>query len=213
MEVFFYCNYANSKAGFQLTRLKSGKLVSTSLFNSGNKGELLIDRFFSYDLFRVLWTEIPTEDSKPFKAEAQSSFFGIRGLTGTISDRSGYLNIAFLSGKDEILETEYLARGILTDIRKFTKETFLCLSVGGETSYELDSARFSSLIDRTINSEYRPLPITETLNQSNTTLRSLLKFGVLSDSWEAASSLFEPKWLWKLRPGQVIDDEEFKKFI
>lgn len=211
MDVYFYCNYANSKRGFLLTKLCADGLETASMFNSEDKGELMVDKFFSYDAFKLLWMDITEDNSVVFKPEVSKSFFGIRGLTGTISDRNGYLNIAFLAEKDESESLEYLVRGILYDLKSFTDKVFNALSVGGELGYELDTGKFEAIIDYTANISYDDFPI-EIKSEGNTP-RSLFKLGVYVNSWESASQDFEPNWIWKLKPKQAMDENTFRNLF
>lgn len=211
MEVYFYCNYANSNRGFLLTKLCPDGLKAVSLFNSQDKGEQLVDRFFSYDSFRVLWTEIPENYSSLFKPETEYSFFGIRGLNGTISEKKGYLNIAFLACKDEKEELEYLVRGILYNVRLFSSKIFDALSAGGKDSYELDTEKFADIIDSAANTQFADFPIK--IRSSSNTMRDTLKLAVYVGSWEDACSKLGPDWLWKICPKQAISESTYKELF
>lgn len=211
MDVYFYCNYTNSQRGFFLTKICNGKLEPVSLYESKNKGELLVDRFFSYDNFHLLWMELPEDGTSFFNPEINCSFLGIRSLNGEISGRNGYLDLAFLANKNETDDMEYLVRGILSGTETFKRNVFECLSVGGKNGYELNTEKFSELLDKTANSIEHNLPFS--FIKKNRTQRNMLKFGVLSGSWEEASCTLGPSLLWKLRPKEVIDIQQFKKLF
>lgn len=211
MEVYFYCNYNNSSRGFLLTKLCRDGLKSVTLFNSQNKGELLVDRFFSYDCFRILWLEIPKNNTHFFKPETENIFFGLRGLNGTISGKKGYLNIAFLADNNEKEEMENLVRGILCDISCFSDRVFNALSAGGKDSYELDTEKFTAIIDSAVNNEYTYLPFN--IKTTCRTLRDLLRFAVYVGAWEDAYPNLESDAIWKIRPKQAINEKNYTQLF
>jgi len=211
MEVYFYCNYANSKRGFLLTKLCADGLNTVSLFNSHDKGERIIDKFFSYDIFKVLWMDIQKDGFAYFNPGTVESFFGIRGLTGTISGRNGYLNIAFLAERDEAFALERLARGILSDIKAFSTRVFDVLSVGGKLGYELDAIGFEALLDYTANIVCNNFPVD--IKRNSESPCDLFKFGVYVGSWESASREFMPDIPWKSKPKQALDENTFRNLF
>lgn len=211
MKIYFYCNYSNSRRGFYLTKLCDNGLEAVSLSDSDNECEMLLDRFFSYDCFRVLWIDIPKDEMVLFNPEAKAAVFGIKGFTGEISDRKGYLNLAFLADENELLVFEKLAKGILSDINGFAKGVFDCLSVGGKNSYELDTERFMALIDKTEKEEALNLPAV--IKSSCHTQRDMLKLGVFRDSWEYALRIIGSPWYWKIRPKQAIEENQFNELF
>ncbi len=210
MEIYLYCNYTNSKLGFHLTHLKGNKLEPISLCGSCNKGEQAVDRFFSFDRFHVLWQEIQQDEKNVFNPEPTMSLFGVRGIHGKISDRDGIINIAILSSEYEMHRHERLARGILSEMRRFCRDIFAYFAISGENGYELNAEEFVKFIgyfERVGGTAEVPFVI----GNGMSTAKDLLRMGVYSGSREEAVSDFGPSWLWFIKPKQLIGAEEFRK--
>lgn len=211
MEVYFYCNYTNSYRGFYPAKLCADGLREVNLLNSQDRGELLAERFFSYESFRILWLELPEKDTSFINPVTEKSFLGIGGLEGTISDKKGYINMAFVADKDEKDITESLARGILHNLKEFSARVADALYIEGKGIYKLDTEKFTSIIDDTVNAEVESFPFS--IKAKNTSLRDMLRFAVYIGSWENAACILEPDWLWKIRPKQAISEKDFKEHI
>lgn len=207
MEIFFYCNHSNSRRGFYLTKLCDTGLTDVSLSYSDDKCEMMLDRFFSYDYFRVLWLDIPKDDTVLFNPEARASIFGLRGFTGEISGRKGYLNLAFLAKEDEMFKLKKIIGSILDDIEDFVRGVFGCLSVGEKNGYEINTERFGELLDKLESDDNGQLPVI--VRSACLTQRDLLRFAVFSGSWEHVSQTISQSWIWKIRPKQAIDENQF----
>ncbi|MBR3802339.1 MAG: hypothetical protein IKK37_02700 [Clostridia bacterium] len=209
MDIYFYCNYINSRKGFFLTKLSDSGLIPATFMYSNDKYDMFLDRFFSYDCFRVLWYKIPKNESASFFPKSNASFFGLRNFTGDISDRKGYLNLAFLAKDDEIATLDKLADGILADINSFVAAVFSCLSVGSKNSYELDTQRFMAVIGQAMAKENSQFYVLK--KSSLFTAKDLLRFGVCKGGWDYASKLLCDSISGKSRPKQMLDESEFER--
>ena len=209
MDIYFYCNYINSRKGFFLTKLSDSGLVPATFMYSDNKYDVFLDRFFSYDCFRILWYKIPENESASFFPSSNACVFGLRNFTGEISDRKGYLNLAFLAKDDEVETLEKLADGILADINGFVECVFSCLSVGGKNSYELDAEKFTALLRQTTTKENSRFFVSK--KSSPLTAKDLLRFGVFKGGWDYASKLLGESLSRKSCPKQMLEESEFER--
>lgn len=209
MEIYFYCTYQHSVKGFFTTKLSETGLEPVSLSASDKKQDLFLDRFFSYDSFKVLWCDVPTDDSTTFKVKPEFSVFGLKKFTGTMSDRKWYFNFAIIADKSEIPTLDKIAFGVLKDINGFVRETIECLSVGEKGRYEIDVQKFKKLLYEKA-SEQEKIPFVS-FYPTYRTIRDTLKFCVLTNSWELISDFFGKSFLWKIKPKQAIELEQYEE--
>lgn len=210
MKLYLYCSYANSRRGFVLAELQEKELAPVSLSGSEDPGEQIVDRFFTYDAFRILWQEFPKSSGIPVFPQSGGGMFGIRGLRGTISDRAGVVNFALLADKEERERLEGLALGILSDPEGFALSLCGCLSIGGPCGYQAEGARLWELLD-SIHPEAVPERLQayrDGLGQRMYTVREMLRLAVYVGSWEQAAQYLYPQWIWKARPKQAFSQEE-----
>lgn len=207
MKIYLYCSYTHSKRGFVLSQLIENDLVSVSLSTTENPGEMLVNHFFTYDAFRVLWQEYPEENSFPILPKTGGTMFGIRGLRGPLEDRTGIINFALLADKDEQQALSRIAEGILESPENFALGICQCLSIGGPCGYTADGAAMKALLnalqeDHTQSLRETKIPIVRSV-------RDMLKFAVYVGSWEQAAAHLRPRWIWKICPKQALSQEEF----
>lgn len=221
MDIYLYCSYENAKRGFYLTRLEDSGLVAGKLSGSEGKCEKLVDRFFMYDDFHILWQEVPRSDPFPFFSTADGGIFGVRGLRGEISGRKAVGNVALIAGKDELSLLENTAVRIISDIGSFAPALFKCLSVGGPCGYGADAEALRALFDKLgkkkPNDINLPDAMREILQRSGenklTSDRRLLRFAVYVATWEQAVEHMKPRWLWKVCPTQAVSTEKFAELM
>lgn len=227
MEIYFYCSYEHSRKGFFLTRLQGDTLVPADGI-SGTAAPEQVRDFFSYDRFRILWRDFCAEEGGILFPVPAMCFFGIRGLEGIMSDRRASVNLAVTAGWDEFFSVKHFVLSVLGDFDAFSLKLLQCLSVGGKCGYELNREAFEryggewfrkcagtdmQAAGRLCVPETDPagallLRLQKTDNVPKTE-RDLLHFAVCSMDWAAAVSGFEHKWLWKLPPKCVVNQEEF----
>lgn len=215
MKLYLYCSYANSKRGFVLTVLQETELAPVILSGSEDPGEQMVDRFFTYDAFRILWQEFPKNNSLPVFPQSGGGMFGIRGLHGTISDRAGVVNFALLADQGEQERLEALALGILADPEGFALALCGCLSIGGPCGYHAEGPRLWELLD-SIQPEAVPerlLAYRNGLGQRMYTVREMLRLAVYVGSWEQAAQYLYPHWIWKARPKQAFSLDEIDSLL
>ena len=221
MDIYLYCSYENSSRGFYLTRLEGNILVAENLADSEDRCGQLVDRFFTYDDFRILWQEIPKSNTHPFFPAAECGMFGIRGLQGYISERRAVGNLAIAAGADELPMLGNIAAGIITNTDAFGPAFFNCLSVGGPCGYSADAEALRTLIGdlgRNAPDEKNiPYAMRELLRRSDKSRllsdRGLLRFAVYVATWEQAAERLKPRWLWKTRPARAFSITEFEEIM
>lgn len=214
MELFLYCSYTHSRRGFVLTRLKGNELVPASLIDAQGGGEKILERFFSYDVFRILWQEFSDYSRIPLLPGTGGAIFGIRGLKGKISDREGVINFAILANKNEIQQLEKMAAGILSDPDGFGLALSRCLFVGGICGYQADIGRLRELL-QSIRREDVPEAFQSAWENKGIaySVRNQLRFAVYVGTWEQVVTYMQPQWLWKSCPKQAYDQEKFAKLL
>lgn len=193
-----------------MTRLGERELIPAGLAESEDLGEQLVNQFFTYDAFRILWQAFPKKGSIPLFPQAYGGMFGIRGLRGTISERTGVVNFALLADGQELERLEQTAVGILADPEGFALTLCGCLSVGGPCSYQADGQRLPELLDA-IRAQPVPTALQEYLDSRSQrvyTPREMLQLAVYTGSWEQASEYLYPRWIWKSRPRQAFSQED-----
>ena len=208
MKIFLYCSYTNSKRGFCLTCLEGDRLVSKLLYDSQDTGEQMVDRFFAYDNFRILWQEFPANEQIPIVFRPAGGIFGVRGLKGKISDRDGVVNFALLAGAEETGQLQAAAEKILKDLSGFSASLFRCLTIGGSCGYQAEGDTLRTLFENLW--EEGPSPAEESRRVVRTS-RDLLRFAVYIGDWEQASAHLVPGWLWKICPKQAVSEAEFQE--
>lgn len=207
MKIYLYCSYTHSKRGFVLSQLVGNDLAAVSLSATEDPGERLVNLFFTYDTFRVLWQAYPEENSLPILPRTGGTMFGIRGLQGPLEDRTGIINFALLAGTEEQELLNRIAEGILASPEDFALGICRCLSIGGPCGYMADGAALRELL-RVIqeNHTHRQEDTNISITRS---VRDMLKFAVYIGSWEQAAEYLRPRWIWKIRPKQALSQEEF----
>lgn len=217
MEVYFYCSYEHSQKGFYMTRLDGNTLVPAA-FDELPK---IAEEFFSFDRFQLLWRDISQEDSSWLKPNIAGSFFGIRGLKGNMSNgRNGTVNLAFWVNEEEIVLLRRTALTILGDFDTFRAMIFGWLSIGGPCSYQLDCASFSDWVRRCGQMN----KLRQIAEENGTAIQllpflqhagppvvesELLHLAVCSSSWKDIYETMGHKWVWFLKPRNVLTTEEF----
>ena len=209
MKLYLYCSYTHSKRGFVLTRLDGDELIPISLLGAKNVGERILDRFFSYDGFDILWQEY-SEGSLPLFPSVVGGVFGIRSLKGKISDRDGVINVAFQAEKHETDKLGKLAIGILADPEGFAQTLCSCLSIGGICGYRADAQQICGLLEtlpmENLSEALQQMPIVRSKPHS---VRDQLRFAVYAGTWEQVAEGMSLHWIWRSRPRQVISRETF----
>lgn len=218
MEFYFYCSYEHSVRGFFPVCVQEDKILPCD----GSAGVSLPSQvwdFFSYDRFKLLWREYPSENGGKLFPEPEKSLFGIRVLHGNMGTKKGIVNFAVMAEEDELARMEKLATAILFRYDEFVSMLFSFLSVGGEYGYCIDIKRFFAYIEEI---EQNPLPDDvsdkkERINYVKTiknrtgilTERDLLRFGVRTDAWKSIAQAMGDKLLWSFCPKTVIDTKKF----
>lgn len=213
MDIYLYCSYTNARLGFCLARLEGNALVPAVLSDSA--GERLVNDFFFYDRFRVLWQEYALDAAPFFLKGVGGGVFGMRSLHGTISGREGVVNFMLSAEKEELETLQSTALGILDDPAAFTSALFDCLEIGGSCGYQADGRTLRNLF----NSIHRkvedgsPHMIEQFLCSSTVerilSARRFLRFAVYISSWEQVCEQFGPKLLWWRCPQQAISEAQF----
>lgn len=214
MKLYLYCSYTHSKRGFVLTQLMEDKLVPVSLINTQMAGEQILEHFFSYDAFRILWQEFSDNGRIPLFPGTGGAVFGIRGLNGKISDRDGVINFAVLCDRNETAELCRLAAGVLSDPERFVLSLSSCLSIGGICGYQADAGRIRELLTST-QTDHLPAVLRHLPNIRNRaySVRDQLRFAVYVGTWEQASQHMSPGWIWKACPKQAISQDMFAEYF
>ena len=210
MKLYLYCSYTHSKRGFVLTQLVNDELEPVSLAGSEDPGEKLVNAFFSYDAFRILWTEYPEEKSLPVLPRTKGCLFGIRGLRGPLEDRTGIINFALLADPEEMEEMNRIASGIVANPESFVLAICSCLSIGGPSGYKADGSAIWEVLK---SIQQAPEPNMEeepgSFRSVAYSVRNMLKLAVYIGSWEQAAEYLHPQWIWKICPKQAISQEAF----
>ncbi len=215
MEVYLYCSYANSRRGFVMTRLEERELAPAGLAEATGAGQQMVYRFFTYDVFRALWLEFPESGRLPLLPQADGGMFGIRGLRGEISQRTGVINFALLADRQELERLERMAAGILADPEGFALALCGCLSVGGTCGYQADGQKVWELLEQ-VAAQPVPAALREYLDRQSQrvyTSRDLLRLAVYTGQWEQAVECLHPKWLWSSRPKQALTQQEAAELL
>lgn len=207
MKIYLYCSYTHSKRGFVLSQLIGNDLAAVSLSAAEDPGEILVNHFFTYDTFRVLWQEYPEEKSLPILPKTGGAMFGIRGLQGPLEDRTAIVNFAILADKEETESLDRIAAGILRNPEDFALGICRCLSIGGPCGYQADGEALKELLkviqeNHTHRQEDAKIPIARSV-------RDMLKLAVYIGSWEQAAENLHPRWIWKICPKQALSQEAF----
>lgn len=207
MKIYLYCSYTHSKRGFVLSQLIGNDLTAVILSAAEDPGEILVNQFFTYDAFRVLWQAYPEEKSLPILPKAGGAMFGIRGLQGPLEDRTAIVNFAIVADREEMESLDRIAAGILEDPEDFALGICRCLSIGGPCGYQADGEALKALLkaiqeNHSHRQEDSQIPIVYSV-------RDMLKLAVYIGSWEQAAEYLYPRWIWKICPKQALSQEEF----
>ena len=223
MDFYFYCSYENSVRGFFPTYLNGTKLVAAD----GSEGFTLpaeIYDFFSYDRFKILWKEYPCDANQKLFPEPGYSFFGMRGIDGVFSGKRGVINFSVVANENELDSMINFAVYVLYFYRDFIVSLPSLFSVGGEYGYDLNIAAFipymeALCVERDWNAFEGNHPYVKMIekirNRQNgiMTIKDLLRFAVITDSWKAISPVFGSGNLWKKCPDSVLTLEEFTRIF
>lgn len=221
MDMYLYCSYEHSDKGFFLTRMEEKTVRPCSLSHSSSKGKRLIHQFFNNDCFNILWLETMKSNRTfpPYGNDVRitGGIFLIRNLQGSISDRRGIANFAVYAREDELSELNAAALNVLKNKDYFTEKLFSYLSVGGEYGYEADCGAIRDLLSchsfRLAGdepSDAAKLLLKAAEPHKIITGREVMRFGVLSGSWQSALEFFHPSLVWRSCPSRVIDEEKFR---
>lgn len=225
MEVYFYCSYEHSQRGFFMTRLTQTALVPA--IGSGVTPPEVVREFFSYDRFGLLWRDLCGAEPVPtLNPPVTGSFFGLRGLTGAMSDgRNGVVNLAFHARTDE--EMTHLRRtvlAILGDYDRFVVELFAMLRTGGDCGYELDTAAFCKWLEG-CRSARALRPVSSRASKALGLLprvsrreppklqTQLLHLAVCSWRWDEIHPALGSSLLWRHKPRCVLTPEQFHQYF
>lgn len=217
MKVFFYCSYQQSQKGFTMTQLAGQTLVSCTA------PPKIVDEFFSYDRFRILWKDIVSPNERTwYQPDPVGSFFGIRNLVGAVEDgRQGYVNLAFMTeAASEIPALRRIALSILGDVAGFAETILSMIHIGGVCSYYLDGKHFLEwMAECTETSRLKLMipkrdPAAEIIKQISRRnhLRietDLLHFAVFSSCWKDVYREFGSNPLWRIKPAAAFTTTEF----
>ena len=214
MKLYLYCSYTHSKRGFVLSEVSGDELIPVSLMGAQDRGKKILENFFTYDTFRILWQEFSQHNSIPLFPGSDGAVFGMRGLIGKISDRDGVINFAVLADKGEVKSLWKLAAGILADPEGFVQSLSSCLSIGGNCGYQADAGRIWALL-KCIQTEHLPAVLQHLPNPRSKpySVRDQLRLAVYIGNWEQASEYMIPHWIWKSCPKQAICHETFAEYL
>lgn len=187
-----------------MTCLEGDQLVSKPLHDSQDLGEQAADRFFSYDNFRILWQEFPTNPHLPIVTGVAGGIFGVRSLRGKIGERDGVVNFALLAEKEETAQLQAAAIKILKNLKGFSAALFAQLTIGGSCGYQTEGDGLRRLFE-----ELLVQPEKSEEEKLLRTPRDLLRFAVYIGDWESASDHLNPGWLWKKCPKQAVSETEY----
>ena len=221
MDIYFYCSYEHSRTGFFMTKLEREALIPA--VRPGHTPPEAVRSFFSYDRFLLLWRDLCGQEPLPRRGiQISGSFFGLRSLTGVMSDgRSGVINLAFLAQPGE--DAAALRRAALTilgDYDRFVRELFSMLRAGGDCGYELDTAAFGRWLDicrsaRTLRPvcprgkkalELLPRAVSREMPKRQT---DLLHLAVCACLWEEVRGTLGDSLLWHFKPRCVLTPDQF----
>ena len=210
MDVYFYCTYAHSRAGFVLTRLEHDGLTP----QVASVPEVIRD-LFSHDRFMVLWREFA-----PGLPEA--AMLGLRGLRGRMADgRTAVVNLALLAPEPEQDRIEAAALDVLADWNAFQERIMGWLHLGGEAGYSLDAHAFLTWLDSRPSASFlrrccglfsRParLLFATSTGRPRKTERERLRFAVCTCAWKQARLFLGLSGNWAKMPPQVITTDRFQ---
>lgn len=118
MEIFINSTYSGSPEGYRLLRMGEGSFHE---IDSPDELDPSVLRFFSEDLFRALWVDLPSaENSAPY-----GGFFGIKEIHGAFDNgKSGVINVAFYAAQDELTELSQLVSLCLSNYAAFCSLLF-----------------------------------------------------------------------------------------
>jgi len=219
MEIYFYCSYEHSRTGFFLTRFENEQLVAAD-FSSLPP---VVEEFFSYDRFRLLWRDLCYALEKPLDPpEITGSFCGIREMKGIMRDgRNGTVNMAIYADAHELTLMRRVVLSILGDFDTFRGTLFQWLSAGGDCSYQLDGTAFRRWLEecgsrthlRPVSKQSAAASLLPSL-QRNTAPRwerDLLRLAVCIRSWKELCETMGSRLMWGLKPRCVLMEQEFTK--
>lgn len=223
MKVYFYCSYEHSKRGFFPVVAELADRDDCRIFAAdGIHGEEMpveVNDFFSYDRFRILWRDYGGKEDGIFRPSPEKTLFGIRDLTGKVSDRSVIINLAFFSempDKEGVITVKDAVYAVMNAYSEFVKKIFEWFTIGGEHGYEIDcSGMYEWLLKKkkTVEKKKDERKLADYTEGITWTERNLLHFAVIKTGWQEIASCMGNKLLWKVKPARVIEEEEFEREI
>lgn len=204
MRIYLYCSYAHSQKGFCLTRLEGEHLVPQPLKQLGGPMEQAVDRFLSYDNFRILWQAFPADVRLGFVKGVCGGIFGVRSLRGTIEGRNGVANVVLLAEQEELPLLHSAAQRILDDLPGFAQALFARMSLGGGCGYQEAGPELRRFFDDLMGQPVEQEPL-----KRLTALKELLKFAVYVDSWQEAAAQLTPGKGWGRCPERALSEQEY----
>ncbi|MBQ4528730.1 MAG: hypothetical protein II998_11745 [Clostridia bacterium] len=223
MEFYFYCSYENSLRGFFPTYYNGQSLVPADGSVQVKMPEPVYD-FFSYDRFKILWREFPTDNNRVLFPEPGYSFFGIRGINCILSGKNGVINFAVIANEDEAAKLTNFAASVMIFYNDFIHGLPSFLSVGGDCGYDISAESFNSyILSMCADKDWKSLPsndpavkfIKDVCRRSGGifTAKDLIRFAVATDDWNNISPSFGNGFIWRKKPKSVISVSDFEKIF
>ena len=223
MNIYLYCSYEHSQYGFFLSSIEENGLQPVHSWSTVPK---CVTDFFSYDRFQILWRDLSAPQTSMFaKHEITGGFLGIRNMNGHMADgRKGTVNIAFFAEAHELTELRRVALSVFGDYGAFVGKIFGLLTVGGECSYQLDTAAFQLWLGQcTQNNKLKKLRENDdAANQLLVYMQErdqvvvepqLLHFAVSTSDWKTIYKTMGEHKLWYFKPKCVITIGEFEQIF
>ncbi len=224
MNSYLYCSYAQSRRGFFPAYVEKDRLIPAD----GTGGVVMppmIWDFFSYDRFCFLWQEYC--DASPYDGSMPGDkiMFGVRGLEGLISGRTGTANIAIEADREEAERIKRIVLAVLGDYEGFASRLFEWLALGGDCGYQLDVGAFRDWLQYVCIPAEWPYTV-EKKSAGGSMLKKLTKqkseigrekakirFAVCTDEWDAVKAYAGSLQAARRRPKTVLMRDEFRRLF
>ncbi len=181
----------------------------------------VVDDFFSYDMFDVLWYDIPmNSDFKFWKPETDGAFFGVRNLCGESSDgRKMTVNMAITAEESEMTSIRRIALAVLGDYPSFEKKITGCFYIDG-SSYALKTDAFYGWINAAekTQSVTRCVPAQSKVSsmlmrmkraEEPLTESDLLRLAVYTSDRKDIRKITGDGLVWKMKHPCIVSSSEF----